>query len=208
MNKKIRTLLLIAAVLVSLLGVNEYLRAQTGVGPHIVDVRATFRQVVFIGRNILDATVVTAKNYLLVVQAYSGQTTPAVEIRNSGGTAVGNISIAGKQTWPLYVAVSVPVTIADSGGVGAATSTLTSPVGTHYAYTCSDADGCELTLGETGVVTGQMIIITNRSANTLTVKDTAGALEASGDAALGQYDSVWAIYDSDRFVQVAPESDN
>jgi len=118
--------------------------------------------------------------------------TERVDITN-GATAVKNVLSTG----------STAVTIADSGDGSAATSTLTTPASSLYLYTCSDTDGCTLTLGETSVTTGMRLTIVNVSANAVTVADTSGVSETAGSMALGQWDSISYVYVTDRWVETS-----
>jgi hypothetical protein len=91
-------------------------------------------------------------------------------------------------------------TVADSGGAGAATSTLT-PTHSFVNLTCSDADGCDITMGETGIRSGTVVTIVNTSANTANFADTGGVSELAGAFAMGQYDSLSLLYAADRWVE-------
>lgn len=93
-------------------------------------------------------------------------------------------------------------TIADSGGAGAASATLAMSV-SNYRIDCQDADGCNVTMGETGAVSGQEIVFTNMSANTLNFADTAGVSELAGAFAAGQYDTLRVIYVVDRWIELS-----
>lgn len=113
----------------------------------------------------------------------------------------GDNTHAGKESFVRVIHTPAPLTIADSGNGSPATSTLTSPISAEYRYTCSDTDGCNLTLGETGVVDGQQLCIENVSANVLNLADTSGVSETNGAFAAGQYDMICYTYESDRWVE-------
>lgn len=94
------------------------------------------------------------------------------------------------------------VTIADDGAGTAAASTLTAPVFAEYRYTCSDSNGCDLTLGETNVVDGQYLCINNVGSNTVTVADSSGVSELSSSSfVMAQYTQLCLTYQSDRWVE-------
>lgn len=96
----------------------------------------------------------------------------------------------------------IAVTIADNGNGGtAAASTLTAPLGATYHYTCSDANGCDLTLGETGVINGQLLCVINVGTNAVNLADTSGVSETAGAFAAGQYGQICYAYTSDRWVE-------
>lgn len=102
-----------------------------------------------------------------------------------------------------YAVTPLEATIADDGAGTAAAATLATVARSQNRYTCSDANGCDLTLGESGTVDGQIACFTNVSANVLNFADTAGVTEMAGAFAAGQYDSVCFVYDSDRWVETS-----
>lgn len=95
------------------------------------------------------------------------------------------------------------VTIADSGNGSAATGTIT--VSSNLVeLTCSDADGCTVTMGETGsAADGFRVTVVNVSANAATFADTSGVTETAGSFAAGQWDSISYIYITDRWVETS-----
>lgn len=92
-------------------------------------------------------------------------------------------------------------TIADNGGGGAATLTLT-PVGSFVELTCNDTQGCTITMGETGIPDGMILHIVGLTTLTPTFADTAGVTELSAALTMGQYDTLTLIYASDRWVEL------
>ena len=98
------------------------------------------------------------------------------------------------------------VVIADSGDANPASYTLT-PSTSFVKLTCNDADGCNITMGETGMAGGATVTIVNVSANTCNFSDSAGVSELAGDFAMDQWDSLSLIYAGDRWVEVS-RSDN
>lgn len=94
-------------------------------------------------------------------------------------------------------------TIADNGN-GGTTATLTlNPASGIVEITCNDANGCDVTMGETGVLDGTPVRIYNISANTVNFADTSGVSELTGAVALGQYDSLTITYVQDRWIMDA-----
>jgi hypothetical protein len=93
------------------------------------------------------------------------------------------------------------LTVADSGDGSAATATLT-PTSNVVLITCSDSDGCTITMGETGMVSGMVVRVVNMSANACAFADTSGVSETTGSISLGQYDSLSFVYASDRWVEL------
>lgn len=133
--------------------------------------------------------------------------TGALTCTNSSGTETCSFTAIGDITTGAFsvphVDTMTPVTIADNGGGTAATSTLTTPATSYYEYTCSDTDGCDLTLGETSVTAGQRLTIVNVSSNVLNIADSAGVSETAGAMAMGQYDSISFVYETDRWVETS-----
>lgn len=77
--------------------------------------------------------------------------------------------------------------IPDSGGAGAATYTLQAAGYRLATLSCLDADGCTVTMGETGLVTGDSITIIQiaaASGNITLVDDDGTTAELDGDANL------------------------
>lgn len=99
-------------------------------------------------------------------------------------------------------------TIADNGGGTAATGTVT--VSNSYVeLNCQDADGCTVSVSETGARDGAVLHIANVSANTETFADSAGVLEMQNGTSFpaAQYEVLTLVYASDRWVEVARSAD-
>lgn len=101
------------------------------------------------------------------------------------------------------------VDIAANGGGTAATATLDPYQWSNVVvYTCSDTDGCDLTLAESLSTIGQTITITNTTANALNLADQAGILEINaGAVALGANDTITLIYTGAIWIETS-RSDN
>ena len=106
---------------------------------------------------------------------------------------------------------SSSVTIADNGGGTPATHTQAylSTVASFVRYTCNDADGCAVTMSETAVEHGHVLMFANTSANNVTFADISGVQEMAGGvtATLGQYDTLQLVYTGDRWAELH-RSDN
>jgi hypothetical protein len=94
-------------------------------------------------------------------------------------------------------------TIADNGTGAAATGTIT-VLKSYVLLTCSDTNGCTMSVGETGARDGLFLTIVNTSSNTATFASSSGVLELDSTVALGQYDTLTLLYRTDRWVQLAP----
>ena len=91
----------------------------------------------------------------------------------SGGSLDGKITLKSQS-----------LTIADSGNGSHATDTSTTITGNDLYVTCSDADGCDLTLSETNAAGNQTLRVWNTSANTLYLVNSAGvAVTCTGSTA-------------------------
>jgi hypothetical protein len=116
-----------------------------------------------------------------------------------------NVSVGEK-----LVMVPKLVTIADDpadGGSVAATLTLV-PYNAVQRIHCDDTDGCAITLAETKATSGQLLVIANAvgadaGGGSLTLADTAGVQELSGNLTLGLGDTVVLVYSGDRWLQLA-----
>lgn len=83
-----------------------------------------------------------------------------------------------------------------------ATVTIT-PAATSVRMTCTDAGGCAVTLGESGVKDGQIVRFVNVSTNTCNFADTPGLTELAGAFAAGQWDTLALQYITDRWVELS-----
>lgn len=98
-------------------------------------------------------------------------------------------------------------TIASSGDANPAADTLTPTYNTSdgqslFLITCNDPDTCDVTLGETSIYSGQVLIIVNVDTNTVDLADSAGVSEIAGAFAMGQWDSIQLVYVTDRWVEM------
>jgi hypothetical protein len=103
------------------------------------------------------------------------------------------------RTGAMVVESAFNYSIPDSGGVGAATYTLQPAGYTLATLACADADGCTVTMGETGILAGASITIIQiaASAGNITIVDDDGTTaELDGDAnlVLNTLDSVTLHY--------------
>lgn len=123
---------------------------------------------------------------------------------NATCTAAGACSAATTYTVGTFEIVTPKsLTIADNGnGSTPATSTST-PTGSEMAVTCSDAQGCEWTIGETSITSGASLVVTNVGTNRLALIHSANVVElakASRQTLMGGA-SVELLYDADRWTQ-------
>lgn len=94
------------------------------------------------------------------------------------------------------------LSIADNGAGTDATATLT-PTTSYVNITCSDTNGCDITMGESGMVDGRVIRIVNSSANPCNFADTSGVSEISGSFTMSQWDTLVLEYVTDRWVELS-----
>lgn len=101
-------------------------------------------------------------------------------------------------------------TVASDGTGAHATATITPDAvdnsnGSYYQITCNDSDGCDLTLSETDIPRGTLLMLTNESANIVYLNDSAGVQETTsgGAVSLSQHEGVIFQYKNDRWYQLA-----
>lgn len=137
-------------------------------------------------------------------------------VAKGAGAFAGNITtddLTATSTWTFPNASAKvglnnvrPITIPDSGGAGAAAYTLNVTPNVQkeiVIFTCSDADGCDVTMGETSIADGQTVQIVNVSANTVAFADTAGVSETAGAFSAGQYDTITLMYAGATWIEVS-----
>jgi hypothetical protein len=113
----------------------------------------------------------------------------------------GSIAASGDITASAKVIEAIQtLTVADSGDASPATGSL-APSKSLVNCTCSDTDGCAITLSETGAVAGQLLEVFGGSANACTFADSAGVQELSGALSLGANDHVSFVYLGSTWVQ-------
>ena len=94
-------------------------------------------------------------------------------------------------------------TVADNGGGTAATGTLL-PTSSYVKCVCNDANGCTVTLDETGVQDGTVvnIVTTSSTPNLCNFADTAGVTEIAGAFAADVFDVLRLMYVTSRWVEI------
>lgn len=121
-----------------------------------------------------------------------------------GLTATVDAQLLNAQRLRLLVS---PVTIADNGVGTAASATLTTTELSYIAVTCSDANGCTVSLSEAGARDGQVLVIVQVSASPglLTFSDSSGVLELLNGTAYttAQWEALTVQYVTDRWVEVS-----
>lgn len=125
----------------------------------------------------------------------------------------GNVVAAGSWTYSqsstlIYTNQSVTAVADDGAGTSPAFTVNVTPGtggGRNLTVSCLDANGCTMTLTESSAVDGQVVCITNRTAGTVTLADSAAVQESSGTV-LGQWDVACFIYVTDRWVQSSAQN--
>jgi hypothetical protein len=121
------------------------------------------------------------------------QSSNLLNLQNSDTNPRASVSRYG-----FYIQPTQTLTVADNGGGTAATANLT-PTSSNILCTCNDANGCTVTILESGtdIAAGPQIIhIISTTANTCNIDDINGQVEAVSDPLpLTQNDSVifWYI---------------
>jgi hypothetical protein len=112
-----------------------------------------------------------------------------------GGSGYGRLDLKATVT----AAQSFSVADSGDGSKGAGTLTVTNG---YVKCTCNDADGCTVTLSESGAVDGFEVKIVNVSANACEFADTSGVTELAGAFVAGQWDALELLYVTDRWVEI------
>lgn len=136
----------------------------------------------------------------------SGNGSSSADLNISGVGATGHIVVGASggisridvnQVIPTAQTLTIP----DNGnGSTRATSTLT-PTSSFVTVTCNDANGCDVAVSESGVVSGQTLRITCLSSNVCGFADSAGVTELAGAFDQGQYDFLTLMYVVDRWIE-------
>ena len=141
--------------------------------------------------------------------AFEGATADAyeTEIAVTDPTADTLLTI-GKVSGTAVLANVFNYAIPDSGGAGAATYTLQAAGYRLATLSCLDADGCTVTMGETGLVTGDSVTIIQiaaASGNITIVDDDGTTAELDGDEnlVLNTLDSLTLHYTPGTWVATA-----
>lgn len=115
--------------------------------------------------------------------------------------AVGSDELADDIIIPGYFTIGAQSYVVDDNGGGtAATDTLT-PNGSYIEADCLDADGCNVTIGETSAIEGDTLYILNTGSNTINFADSSGVSELAGAFAAGHNDTLTMMYDGDAYVE-------
>ena len=143
-------------------------------------------------------------NYSGSVEVYDERFVATYWTPDTGWTNNGQPYAAGDFAVPVLNIHRQAQTVASDGAGTAAAFTIT-PTRSVVRVTCNDTDGCDATLSETGINDGDLLVIQNASANSVTVADSSGVQETSGGATLtlSQYETAAFIYMSDRWVELA-----
>lgn len=137
----------------------------------------------------------------------SGNGSESADLNISGVGATGHVVVGAsggvsRIDVNQVVATAQSLPISDNGnGATRATSTLT--VTSSFAtVTCSDANGCDVGVSESGVVSGYIVRIVCLSSNICGFSDSSGVTELAGIFDLGQYDSLILMYVVDRWIEI------
>lgn len=137
-------------------------------------------------------------------QVYS---TNRMSLQGGNGAASIELAQGGASTIEMMDrVVNSPstVTCTDSGDGSPGAVTIT-PTTSFVQLTNSDADGCAVTLSESGAAVGQgvEIIVVSSAGGTVDFADTAGVTELAGAFSAGQWDALTLRYSVDRWVETA-----
>ena len=116
----------------------------------------------------------------------------------NGAVLRGDLTTTGK-------VIDTPVALScASDGAGTAAACTLLPTSTLVNYTCSDTDGCAMTLSETGAKAGQRLVVINSGSNAMTFADSAGVQELPASISLAITESASFVYAGTAWVQSGP----
>lgn len=135
----------------------------------------------------------------LAIRSSSGKTLNLTHNDTDGviSASSGFLKIGGL----LYLQNST-LTIASDGAGTAATTTLT-PAFSYRQINCQDTDGCNITMGETGMVSGTLLVLTNTSTNVCNFSDTSNVSNLNGAYAMAQNQTLFLLYANSQWVELA-----
>jgi len=96
-------------------------------------------------------------------------------------------------------------TCADTGDGNPCTITITPTA--YVEITCEDANSCDVTLGETGIIEGAQTTMVNVGSNVVDFADSAGVSELAGAFAASQWDVIQLRYSGGEWFETS-RSDN
>lgn len=140
------------------------------------------------------STTVTASSELIIVAGSSG-----------GNTALSTNTSTSILTTSYAWAYSPQVVTINDDGAGTKPAQTITPTQSRVHCACNDATGCTITMGETGMVSGQTVTIISIGTGNCEFADTAGVTELSAafvaGGSAGGYDSLSLEYIADRWVE-------
>lgn len=123
---------------------------------------------------------------------WAADASPEFTVEDDGDTYIGGVLKNGTHT----------ETIADNGGGTNATATLT-PSANFIVCDCDDANGCDITMGETGMAPGMRVTIVGETGVTCEFTDTDGVSNLTGALSMGDDDTLELVYSVDEWVEVS-----
>lgn len=145
----------------------------------------------------VDAATATAQ--IIKAADSTGASNPGASLTLKGGTAGAGGTNGAVIHGTMQSDTPQAVTCTDSGdgNHGALTITASS---SFVRVTNNDANGCNITLSETGAVDGQFLEVWNVSANHLDIADSDAVQELSGAIVLATWQHMLCRYTTDRWM--------
>ncbi|MFH0983770.1 MAG: hypothetical protein V2A79_19825 [Planctomycetota bacterium] len=122
------------------------------------------------------------------IASFRKNATPVLQV--SGG---GNVTAAG------FLSIGTLVRVTAAGALTCAVTTNLTPTGTYQPITAAAA--CS-PLGIVAGTAGDLLVLTNTSANTITITDT-GVIMLGATRAVTQYDSLFLLSDGTNWLEIA-----
>lgn len=136
-------------------------------------------------------------------EAQNASATPVWQIDKDGNVTAASLTTTGAASAGTDMTIGDKLSLAEQAVITVTTDMEISPAGVNQVLACGgDVGTSNVTAGNTGDV----VVLYNRSNCTITLTDT-GTLKLSGNAAMGQYDSIILKSDGTNWIQIG-ESDN
>ncbi len=124
---------------------------------------------------------------------------PVVDINASSGNihTIGDLTVDAVAFLQTYLRLGVTTaSIGDNGNGGTPAAGTITPNSTFVEFTCNDAQGCNVTLSESGTAQGQTLVLINVGANAMNLADIANVQQVAGATAFAgtQYSGITFIH--------------
>lgn len=163
--------------------------------------------------------VITGGNNTVTINNPDAVSTLGININGVPGSATVDINpqytafrtrdVRIESSAKVYYRPVSTLTIADGGADGGAKAAGTLTPHNFNKIDCQDADGCTITISESGAVEGHksQVVIISSTTGSVDFSDTADVSELAGAFTANQYDTIGLMYIGDRWIEIN-RSDN